>query len=86
MMIKKCTDCRALNLCTVIPYMAYARQDRAFVEGEVVSIALVAKLIETVGTKESMTVDIHSSLALSHFTIDVQNVSSISILANYAAK
>ena len=32
-----------------------------------------------------MTVDIHSSLALSHFTIDVQNVSSIPLLANYAA-
>ena len=85
MIIKKCTDCRALNLCTVIPYMAYARQDRAFVEGEVVSIALVAKLLETVGTKQLMTVDIHSSLALSHFTIDVQNVSSIPLLAKYAA-
>ena len=53
MMIKKCTDCSASNLCTVIPYMAYARQDRAFVEGEVVSIALVAKLLETVGTKQT---------------------------------
>jgi ribose-phosphate pyrophosphokinase len=30
-------------------------------------------------------VDIHSSLALSYFTIDVQNVSSIPLLANYAA-
>ena len=57
----------------------------SFVEGEVVSIALVAKLLETVGTKQLMTVDIHSSLALSHFTIDVQNVSSIPLLANYAA-
>jgi ribose-phosphate pyrophosphokinase len=85
MMIKKCIDCSASNLCTVIPYMAYARQDRAFVEGEVVSIALVAKLLETVGTKQLMTVDIHSSLALSHFTIDVHNVSSIPLLANYAA-
>lgn len=85
MIIKKCNDCRALKLCTVIPYMAYARQDRSFVEGEVVSMALIAKLLETVGTKQLITVDIHSSLALSYFTIDVQNVSSIPLLANYAA-
>jgi ribose-phosphate pyrophosphokinase len=84
MMIKKCTDCRAVNVYIVMPYMAYARQDRAFLEGEVISIALVAKLLEAVGTKRLITVDIHSLLALSYFTIDVQNISSIPLLANYA--
>lgn len=85
MMIKKCTDCKAMNVYAVIPYMAYARQDKAFLEGEVISMALVAKLLEDVGTMRVITVDVHSSLALSHFTIDVQNISSISILANYAS-
>jgi ribose-phosphate pyrophosphokinase len=85
MMIKKCTDCKAMNVYAVIPYMAYARQDKAFLEGEVISMALVAKLLEAVGTTRVITVDVHSSLALSHFTIDVQNISSISILANYAS-
>jgi ribose-phosphate pyrophosphokinase len=85
MMIKNCTDCKAVNVYTVIPYMAYARQDKVFLEGEVISIALVAKLLEAVGTKQVITVDIHSSLALSHFTINVHNISSIPILADYAA-
>jgi len=85
MMIKNCTDCKAVNVYTVIPYMAYARQDKVFLEGEVISIALVAQLLEAVGTKQVITVDIHSSLALSHFTINVHNISSIPILANYAA-
>jgi ribose-phosphate pyrophosphokinase len=85
MMIKKCTDCKAMNVYAVIPYMAYARQDKAFLEGEVISMALVAKLLEDVGTMRVITVDVHSSLALSHFTIDAQNISSISILANYAS-
>ena len=85
MMIKKCTDCKAMNVYTVIPYLAYARQDRAFLEGEVISMELVAKLLEAVGTRRVITMDIHSSLALSHFTINVQNISSISILADYAA-
>jgi ribose-phosphate pyrophosphokinase len=84
MMVKNCTDCKAVNVYTVIPYMAYARQDKVFLEGEVISIALVAQLLEAVGTKQVITVDIHSSLALSHFTINVHNISSIPILANYA--
>ena len=84
MMIKKCIDDGALGVCAVIPYMAYARQDRTFLEGEIVSIALVAKLLESVGTSELITVDVHSMKALSYFTVDTQNISSIPLLANYA--
>jgi ribose-phosphate pyrophosphokinase len=84
MMIKKCADDNAVSICSVIPYMAYARQDKAFLEGEVVSIALVAKLLEDVSTNHMITVDIHSMKALSYFTIDVQNISSIPLLARYA--
>lgn len=86
MIIKKCTDDGALGVCAVIPYMAYARQDRAFSEGEIVSIALVAKLLEGVGTSKLITVDVHSMRALSYFTVDIQNISSIPLLANYAIK
>jgi phosphoribosylpyrophosphate synthetase len=42
MMIKKCTDYLAEDICTVIPYLACARQDRAFQDGEVIGIELVA--------------------------------------------
>jgi len=84
MMAKKCMDDGAQDVCAVIPYLAYARQDRAFLEGEVVSIALVAKLFETIGIKHVITVDIHSQLAMSYFQ-SIQNVSSIQLLADYAA-
>lgn len=84
MMAKKCMDDGAQEVCAVIPYLAYARQDRAFLEGEVVSIALVAKLFETIGIKHVITVDIHSQLAMSYFQ-SIQNVSSIRLLADYAA-
>lgn len=83
MMAKKCMDEGAQDVCAVIPYLAYARQDRAFLEGEVVSIALVAKLFETIGIKHVITVDIHSQLAMSYFQ-SIQNVSSIRLLADYA--
>lgn len=86
MMVKKCADLRVSKICAVVPYMAYARQDKEFVEGEVVSMQLVACLLEAAGAKNLMTVDIHSSFALSHFTIETQNISSIPILAAYASE
>ena len=85
MMAKKCTDDGVQHMCAVIPYLCYARQDRAFLEGEVVSIGLVGKLLEAVGVKHVITVDIHSQLAMSYFT-SIQNVSSVPLLADYASK
>ena len=85
MMARKCADDGARDICAVIPYLAYARQDRAFLDGEVVSIALVAKLLEAAGARHVVTVDVHSQLAMSHFA-SIQNVSSIPLLADYAAK
>ena len=83
MIMKKCDDERAGYICCVAPYMAYARQDRAFLEDEFPSMSLVAKLFESVGTKQIITLDIHSSKALSYFNIKVENVSSIPLFANY---
>ncbi len=85
MMARKCADDGARDICAVIPYLAYARQDRAFLDGEAVSIALVAKLLEAAGARHVVTVDVHSQLAMSHFA-SIQNVSSIPLLADYAAK
>jgi ribose-phosphate pyrophosphokinase len=84
MIAKKCTDDGAQHVCAVIPYLGYARQDRAFLEGEVVSISLVAKLFESVGIKHIITVDIHSQLAMSYFG-SIQNISSVPLLADYAS-
>jgi ribose-phosphate pyrophosphokinase len=84
MMVKRCTDDGAQDICAVVPYLAYARQDRAFIEGEVVSIALVARLFETMGVKHIVTVDIHSQLAMSYFQ-SIYNVSSVRLLAQYAS-
>ena len=54
------------DITAVIPYMGYARQDRAFNEGEAVSIRAVAKLIESYADRV-ITVNIHSEKAKSHF-------------------
>lgn len=84
MIARKCADSGA-KVCAVIPYLAYARQDRAFLKGEGVSAALVARLLEASGANSIITVDIHSQMALSYFK-NAKNVSSIPLLADYAAK
>jgi len=85
MMLERCSKDGSANVWAVMPYMAYSRQDREFLDGEVVSAALVAKLIENVGTKKLITVDVHSPASLSYYTIDTQNISAVGLLAEYAA-
>lgn len=84
MMASKCAGDGA-DVCAVVPYLAYARQDRAFLEGEAVSIALVARLLEASGTSSLVTADIHSQAALAFFK-NGANVSSIPLLATHASK
>jgi ribose-phosphate pyrophosphokinase len=86
MLLKKCVDDSAKNIIIVVPYMAYARQDSAFLEGEVVTTELLANMYEIFGALNMVTVDIHSSRALSYFKkrINAINVSAIPLLADYA--
>jgi ribose-phosphate pyrophosphokinase len=86
MILKKCVDDSAKDIVAVVPYMAYVRQDKAFLEGEVITIELMAKLFKTFGTRHIVTVDIHSLRALTYFNrmMDSINVSAVPLLANYA--
>ena len=74
------------KIYAIIPYMGYARQDRQFLSGEVVTMSIVAKMLQAVGTKKVIVVDIHSKTALNHFKIPTVNVSAIPELAKYFKK
>lgn len=84
MMISYCKSSGAAEVIPVIPYMGYARQDRSFLDGEVVTMSLIAKLFDCFGIKDLVTMDIHSLKALSHFQSNVINLTSIPLLARYA--
>ncbi len=71
------------KIYAVIPYLGYARQDREFLDGEVVTVSVVGKMLKSVGTKKIIVVDIHSKLALRQLKISSENVSAILNLANY---
>ena len=70
----------------VIPYMGYARQDREFLGGEIVTIGVVGRLLKAAGVKKVLTVDIHSKLALKELKISSENVSAMDVLVKYFKK
>ena len=74
------------KIYAIIPYMGYARQDRQFLSGEVVTMSIIAKMIQAAGAKKIVVVDIHSKTALNHFKIPKENVSAIPELAKYFKK
>ena len=74
------------RIYAIIPYMGYARQDKQFLSGEVVTMSIVAKMFKAAGAKKIIVVDIHSKTALNHFKIPKESVSAIPELAKYFKK
>ena len=76
----------ARKVTGVVPYLAYARQDKMFLSGEGVSVETVARMLKAAGIDELLTVNIHSEPALTQFGFPAKTVSAIPLLAEYFAK
>lgn len=63
------SDCRL-----IIPYMAYARQDKQFKKGEPLSARAVARALST-GVSDVTCINIHDPSVLQHFTVPARNIS-----------
>ena len=74
------------NVIVVVPYMGYARQDREFLPGEVVSMQVIAKLFKAAGATKLIVVDIHSLIGLKHFKISAKNISAVPELVKFFKK
>jgi len=70
----------------VIPYLGYARQDREFLPGEIVSMKVLGQLFRGVGASKVIVVDIHSKIGLKLFSIKSENVTAIPDLVGYFKK
>ena len=82
-------DLGAKKVTAFIPYFAYARQDERFKPGEALSFKTVSKLIESVGTDEIYTIDMHRHRVLKSsevFRIPSHNLSAMPLLADYVQK
>jgi ribose-phosphate pyrophosphokinase len=79
-------DLGARKVVSFIPYFAYARQDERFKPGEALSFKTVSKLMESVGTDEIYTIDMHQHRVLRSsevFKIPSHNLSAMTLLADY---
>ena len=66
----------------VLPYMAYARQDKRFKAGEPVSSRVVARALSQ-GVSDVVTVNIHEKEVLNSFTVPAQNLSLAKDIGSY---
>jgi ribose-phosphate pyrophosphokinase len=73
----------AVKVTAVVPYLAYARQDKMFLAGEGVSVETVARMLKAAGIDELLTVNIHSENTLKQFSFPAKTVSAIPLLAEY---
>jgi len=71
---------QADRVTTVLPYMGYARQDRAFRDGEPVSARAIARAIST-GTDRVVTVTPHEPGVAEFFDVPCETVDGARVLA-----
>jgi ribose-phosphate pyrophosphokinase len=66
----------------VLPYMAYARQDKRFKPGEPISSRVVARALSQ-GVSEVITVNIHEKEVLKSFSVPARNLSLAGDIGSY---
>jgi len=73
----------ASNVLAIVPYLAYARQDKMFLAGEGISVETIARMIKAAGIDELLTINIHSEPTLAKFPFPAKTVSAIPLIAKY---
>ena len=86
LMIDAALDLGAERVIAVVPYLAYSRQDRMFLEGEAVSVRTILKTLRNLGTYAFITVDIHKEYSLKHFGERAYNVTAMEEIAKHIKK
>jgi ribose-phosphate pyrophosphokinase len=73
----------ASRVTAVVPYFAYARQEKKTRGREPISAKLIANLLVTAGTDRMLTLDLHAPAIEGFFDIPVDHLRSIPILASH---
>lgn len=76
----------AHTISAVIPYFPYARQERMARGREAISARVVANMLEMLGARRVLFVDIHSRAIQGFFNIPVDPISALPLLAKYFKK
>jgi len=76
----------ARKVTAMVPYLAYGRQDKTFLQGENISVETVSAMLNAAGVDALVTVNVHAEDALKKFPFPARNLSAIPILAEYFLK
>ena len=82
-MTDACKRASAHSITAVVPYYAYARQDRKTRGREPISAKLVANLMVAAGMNRVLTVDLHAGQIQGFFDIPVDHLKAAPVLADY---
>ena len=73
----------AWRITAVIPYYAYARQDRKDRPRVPISAKLIADLLETAGASRALTLDLHAPQIQGYFNVPVDHLFAAPVLVEY---
>ena len=76
----------AWRVTAVVPYYAYARQDRKDKPRVPISAKLVADLLETAGASRALTLDLHAPQIQGYFNVPVDHLYASPVLVEYFQK
>lgn len=76
----------AKEICAVIPYYAYARQDRKTQPRDPIAAKLLANLLTAAGADRVVTLDLHAGQIQGFFDIPVDNLKGLPIICDYLMK
>jgi len=79
-------DLGARSITAVVPYFAYARQDKRFRSGECFSVKTIVSLLHTCGVGRVLTVNSHNPAILQTLAVPVEDLSAIGLLAEHFRK
>ncbi len=82
-MTDACKRASAHSITAVVPYYAYARQDRKTRGREPISAKLVANLMVAAGMSRVLTVDLHAGQIQGFFDIPVDHLAAAPVFADY---
>ncbi len=83
MMIDAVKRMKAAQIILIVPYLAYARQDKIFRPGESQFANLIVSQIDSMGIDEFYAVDIHAPKVLEGLSCKAINIDSMKSLADY---
>ncbi len=83
MMIDAVKRIGARKIIVIVPYLAYARQDKIFRPGESEFAKVILQIINSMNIDEFYVVDIHAPKTLEELSCKAVNIDSMKLLADY---